>query len=199
MDNLSGILAFVRAAEARSFTKAARQLGMSPSGVSKAISRLEDQFKVRLLHRTSRSVSMTPEGTAFYERCRQIVAGLEDAEQLLSRAREMPRGVLRVTLPLSVGRLYLARVMPAFVERYPELAVEASFTDRLVDLIEEGYDLAVRMGKPPDSRVIARPLTTGTLTTCAAPAYLKRHAGDGRPRRPHLRHARLSHCRRGHQ
>jgi LysR family transcriptional regulator for bpeEF and oprC len=181
MDNLSGILAFVRAAEARSFTKAARQLGMSPSGVSKAISRLEDQFKVRLLHRTSRSVSMTPEGTAFYERCRQIVAGLEDAEQLLSRAREMPRGVLRVTLPLSVGRLYLARVMPAFVERYPELAVEASFTDRLVDLIEEGYDLAVRMGKPPDSRVIARPLTTGTLTTCAAPAYLKRH---GTPRKP---------------
>jgi LysR family transcriptional regulator for bpeEF and oprC len=181
MDNLSGILAFVRAAEARSFTKAARQLGMSPSGVSKAISRLEDQFKVRLLHRTSRSVSMTPEGTAFYERCRQIVAGLEDAEQVLSQAREMPRGVLRVTLPLSVGRLYLARVIPAFVERYPELAVEASFTDRLVDLIEEGYDLAVRMGKPPDSRVIARPLTTGTLTTCAAPSYLKRH---GTPRKP---------------
>jgi LysR family transcriptional regulator for bpeEF and oprC len=181
MDNLSGILAFVRAAEARSFTKAAQQLGLSPSGVSKAISRLEDQFKVRLLHRTSRSVTMTPEGTAFYERCRQIVADLEDAEQLLSRAREIPRGVLRVTLPLSVGRLYLARVIPAFAERYPELTVEASLTDRLVDLIEEGYDLAVRMGKPPDSRLIARPLTTGTLTTCAAQSYLKRH---GTPRKP---------------
>ena len=97
MDNLGGILAFVRAAEARNFTKAAQQLGMSPSGVSKAISRLEDQFKVRLLHRTSRSVTMTPEGTAFYERCRQIVADLEAAEQLLSQSREAPQGTLRIT------------------------------------------------------------------------------------------------------
>jgi len=181
MDNLSGILAFVRAAEARSFTKAARQLGMSPSGVSKAISRLEDQFKVRLLHRTSRSVTMTPEGTAFYERCRQILADLGDAEQLLSQARETPRGVLRITLPLSVGRLHLARVLPEFVERYPELTVEASLTDRLVDLIEEGYDVAVRMGKPPDTRLIARKLATASLTTCASPAYLKR---NGLPRTP---------------
>jgi LysR family transcriptional regulator for bpeEF and oprC len=181
MDNLGGILAFVRAAEARSFTKAARQLGLSPSGVSKAISRLEDQFKVRLLHRTSRSVTMTPEGTAFYERCRQIMTDLKDAELLLSDAREAPHGVLRVTLPLSVGRMHLARVLPEFAQRYPDLTVEASFTDRLVDLIEEGYDVAVRMGKPPDSRVIARKLAAGTLITCAAPAYLKRH---GTPRNP---------------
>ena len=181
MDNLGGILAFVRAAEARSFTKAAQQLGMSPSGVSKAISRLEDQFKVRLLHRTSRSVTMTPEGTAFYERCRQIVADLEDAELLLSRAREVPRGILRATLPLSVGRLHLARVIPEFAQRHPEITVEASLTDRMVDLIEEGYDVAVRMGKPPDSRLIARQLAVGTLTTCASPAYLKRH---GTPRKP---------------
>jgi LysR family transcriptional regulator for bpeEF and oprC len=181
MDNLSGILAFVRSAEARNFTKAAHQLGMTPSGVSKAISRLENQFKVRLLHRTSRSVTMTSEGMTFYERCRQIVADLEDAEQLLSQARGSPRGMLRITLPLSVGRLHLARVIPEFVQRYPEITVEASFTDRLVDLIEEGYDVAMRMGKPPDSRVVARQLTVGRLTTCAAPAYLKRH---GTPRTP---------------
>jgi len=181
MDNLSGILAFVRTAEAHSFTKAARQLGMSPSGVSKAISRLEDQFKVRLLHRTSRSVTMTPEGTSFYERCRQIVADLEDAEQVLSQARAVPHGVLRVTLPLSVGRLHLARVIPEFALRYAEIAVEASLTDRLVDLIEEGIDVAVRMGRPPDSRLIARQLAAGTLTTCASPAYLKR---NGTPRKP---------------
>jgi DNA-binding transcriptional LysR family regulator len=167
MDNLSGILAFVRSAEARNFTKAAHQLGMTPSGVSKAISRLENQFKVRLLHRTSRSVTMTSEGITFYERCRQIVADLEDAELLLSQARGAPRGMLRITLPLSVGRLHLARVIPAFVQRYPEITVEASFTDRLVDLIEEGYDVALRMGKPPDSRVVARKLTVGSLTTCA--------------------------------
>ncbi len=181
MDNLSGILAFVRSAEARNFTKAAHQLGMTPSGVSKAISRLENQFKVRLLHRTSRSVTMTSEGVRFYERCRQILADLEDAEQLLSQARGAPRGMLRITLPLSVGRLHLVRAIPEFVQRYPEITVEASFTDRLVDLIEEGYDVAMRMGKPPDLRVVARQLTVGTLTTCAAPAYLKRH---GTPRTP---------------
>src|SRR6266705_2990741 len=123
MDNLSGILAFVRSAEARNFTKAAHQLGMTPSGVSKAIS------------------------------------DLENAEQLLSQARGAPRGMLRITLPLSVGRLYLARAIPEFVQHYPEITVEASFTDRLVDLIEEGYDVAMRMGKPPDSRVVARKLT----------------------------------------
>jgi len=181
MDNLSGVLAFVRAAEGRSFTKAAHHLGMSPSGVSKAISRLEARFKVRLLHHTSRSVTMTAEGTAFYERCRQILADLEDAEQPLSQAGAVPQGLLRVTLPLSVGRLHLARIIPEFARRHPEVQVEASFSDRLVDLIEEGCDVAVRLGKPPDSRLIARRLATGTLITCASPAYLKRH---GTPREP---------------
>ena len=181
MDNLGGILAFVRTAEARNFTKAAQQLGMSPSGVSKAISRLEEQFKVRLLHRTSRTVTMTPEGTVFYERCRQIVADLEDAEQMLSQARELPQGALRITLPLSVGRLHLARVLPEFAQRYPEVTLSASFSDRLIDLIDEGYDVAVRLGKPPDSRLIARQLAVGRMVTCAAPAYLSRH---GTPRAP---------------
>jgi LysR family transcriptional regulator, regulator for bpeEF and oprC len=171
----------VRAAEARSFTKAAQQLGMTPSGVSKAISRLEERFKVRLLHRTSRSVTMTPEGAAFYERCRQIVADLEGAEQMLSSSREVPRGALRVTLPLSIGRLHLARALPEFTARYPEVELSASFNDRLIDLIDEGYDVAVRLGRPPDSRLIARQLAQGTLVTCAAPSYLKRH---GTPRAP---------------
>jgi LysR family transcriptional regulator for bpeEF and oprC len=181
MDQFSGILAFVRAAEERSFTRAAHKLGISPSGVSKAISRLEAQFKVRLLHRTSRSIAITPEGAAFYERCRQIVADLEDAGQLLSRAQKAPRGLLRVTLPLSVGRLHLARALPEFTRRYPEVKMEASLTDRMVDLVEEGFDVAVRMGKPPDSRRVARQLATGVLTTCAAPSYFKR---NGVPRTP---------------
>jgi DNA-binding transcriptional LysR family regulator len=181
MSDLNGMLAFVRAAEARNFTKAAQQLGMTPSGVSKAISRLEDRFKVRLLHRTSRSVSLTPEGSAFYERGRQIVADLEDAELALSQARATPRGVLRVTLPLSIGRLHLAGVIPEFVRRYPEVTLEASFTDRLVDLIDEGYDLAVRVGKPPDSRVVARPIADSMMVTCAAPSYLR---AQGTPRVP---------------
>jgi DNA-binding transcriptional LysR family regulator len=181
MENLTGMLAFVRAAEARSFTAAARSLGISPSGASKAISRLEAAFNVRLLHRTSRSVTLTPEGAAFYERCRQIVASLEDAEQVLSAAHEAPRGRLRVTLPLSLGRLQLARLLPEFLRRHPEVAVEASATDRMVDLVEEGVDVAVRLGRPPDSRLVARQLIVGTLVTCAAPSYLKRH---GTPRTP---------------
>jgi LysR family transcriptional regulator, regulator for bpeEF and oprC len=181
LENLTGMLAFVRAAEARSFTSAARQLGISPSGVSKAISRLEAGFRVRLLQRTSRSVTMTPEGAAFYERCRQIVTELEEAEQVLSRAHAVPTGRLRVTLPLSVGRLHLARLLPEFQERHPEVVIEASATDRMVDLVDEGFDVAIRLGKPPDSRLVARQLLGGSLVTCAAPAYLRRH---GTPRKP---------------
>jgi DNA-binding transcriptional LysR family regulator len=181
MENLRGMLAFVRAAEARSFTAAARQLGVSPSGVSKAITRLEACFRVRLMHRTSRSVTMTPEGAALYERCRHILAELEDAEELLSRARQVPRGRLRVTLPLSIGRLHLARLLPEFAQRYPEVKLEASATDRVVDLVEEGFDLAVRLGRPRDSRLVARRLAGGVMVTCASPAYLRRH---GTPRRP---------------
>jgi len=181
MDQFSGVLAFVRAAEARSFTKAATRLGISPSGVSKAISRLESRYQVRLLQRTSRSVTVTAEGQSFYDRVRQIVADLDGAVELLDAAMQVPRGVLRVTLPLSIGRLYLAGALARFVKRYPELKVEASFADRTVDLIEEGFDVAIRVGKPPDSRLVARPLATGVLTTCGAPAYLKRH---GVPRSP---------------
>lgn len=181
LENLTGILAFVRAAEARSFTTAARQLGITPSGVSKAISRLEAAYRVRLLHRTSRSVTMTPEGAAFFDRCRQIVAGIEDAEQLLSRATEAPHGRLRVTMPVSLGRVPLAGLLPDFQKRYPDVAIEASASDRMVDLVEEGFDVAVRLGTPPDSRLVARRLTGGRLVTCAAPSYLRRH---GTPRTP---------------
>lgn len=181
MDSFSGILAFVRAAEARSFTKAAHRLGISPSGVSKAISRLEAQFKVRLLHRSSRSITLTPEGEQFYHRCSEIVRSLEDAGDVLSRAHEVPQGTLRVSLPVSIGRLHLARALGEFTQRYPAVTVEASLTDRLIDLTEEGCDVAIRMGRPPGSRLVARRLAAGTLTTCAAPSYLKKH---GVPRTP---------------
>src|ERR1700761_3827880 len=104
MDYLSGLLAFVHAAQAHSFTRAALRLGISPSGVSKAISRLESRHGVRLLQRTARSISLTPEGSAYYERCKRILADLEDAEQVLTDAQKSPRGLLRVTLPMSIGR-----------------------------------------------------------------------------------------------
>jgi LysR family transcriptional regulator for bpeEF and oprC len=181
MDHLSGLLAFVHAAEARSFTRAAHRLGISPSGISKAISRLESRHGVRLLQRTARSITLTPEGSAYYERCKKILADLEEAEHVLTDAHKSPRGLLRVTLPLSIGRLHLARMLPEFARQYSEVQLEVHVSDRITDLVEEKFDVAVRMGKLSDSRLVARRLASGTLTTCATPSYLKRH---GVPKRP---------------
>lgn len=181
MDHLSGLLAFVHAAEARSFTRAAHRLGISPSGISKAISRLESRHSVRLLQRTARSITLTPEGSAYYERCKKILADLEEAEHVLSDAHKSPRGLLRITLPLSIGRLHLARTLPEFARQYSEVQLEVHVSDRITDLVEEKFDVAIRIGKLNDSRLVARRLGSGTLTTCATPAYLKRH---GAPKCP---------------
>jgi LysR family transcriptional regulator for bpeEF and oprC len=181
VDKLSGMLALIYATETSSFTQAAQRLGISPSGVSKAIFRLESLYGVRLLQRTARSVALTPEGASYYERCKRIVAEIEDAEHVLSNALTTPSGPLRVTLPLSIGRLYLARAFADFARHYPEIQLEARISDRLIDLVEERFDVAIRMGKLDDSRLVARRLAVGVLTTCAAPSYLKRH---GVPRKP---------------
>jgi len=181
MDHLSGILAFVHAAEARSYTRAAHRLGISPSGISKAISRLESRHGVRLLQRTARSITLTPEGSAYYERCKKILADLEEAEHVLTDAHKSPRGLLRITLPLSIGRLHLARMLPEFARRYPEVQLEVHVSDRVADLVEDKFDVAIRIGKLSDSRLVARRLASGTLTTCATPSYFKQH---GVPKRP---------------
>jgi DNA-binding transcriptional LysR family regulator len=181
MDHLSGLLAFVHAAEARSFTLAAHRLGISPSGISKAISRLEARHGVRLLQRTARSITLTPEGSAYHERCKKILADLEEAEHVLTDAHKSPRGLLRITLPLSIGRLHFARVLPEFARQYSEIQLEVHVSDRITDLVEEKIDVAIRIGKLSDSRLVARRLASGTLTTCATPSYLKRH---GVPKRP---------------
>jgi DNA-binding transcriptional LysR family regulator len=181
MDHLSGLLAFVHAAEARSFTRAAHRLGISASGISKAISRLESRHGVRLLQRTARSMTMTPEGSAYYERCKKILADLEEAEHVLTDAYKSPRGLLRISLPLSIGRLHFARILPEFARQYSEVQLEVHVSDRITDLVEEKFDVAIRIGRLSDSRLVARRLASGTLTTCAAPAYLKRH---GVPKRP---------------
>ncbi|HLW24766.1 MAG TPA: LysR family transcriptional regulator [Steroidobacteraceae bacterium] len=181
MDHLSGLLAFVHAVEARSFTRAARRLGISPSGISKAISRLESRHGVRLLQRTARSISLTPEGLAYYQLCKKIVADLEEAEHVLTDAHKSPRGLLRITLPLSIARLHFARMLPEFARQYSEVQLEVHVSDRITDLVEEKFDVAIRIGKLSDSRLVARRLASGTLTTCATPSYLKRH---GVPKRP---------------
>lgn len=181
MDRLTGMAVFARVVEARSFTGAAAQLGMSKSAVSKAISALEDRLGARLLNRTTRRLSTTEVGRAFYERCVRIVAEAEEAELAVTRLQEVPRGTLRVNAPLSFGVLHLARALPDFLRRHLELRVEIEFTDRFVDLVEESWDLAVRIAHLPDSSLIARRLADSEMLVCAAPAYWRRH---GRPSVP---------------
>ena len=170
-DNLQ---AFVRVAETGSFSEAARRLGLSKSMVSRQVSALEADLGVRLLHRTTRSLSPTEAGRAYLERCQRILADLDEANLLVSRLQTVPRGSLRVTAPLSFGIGHLAVALPGFLERYPEIELDMNMTDRHVDLVDEGWDVAVRIGRLADSSLIARRLAPIRRVVCAAPAYLDR-------------------------
>ena len=181
MDNLSGMAVFAQVVESRSFTKAAQRLGMSKAAVSKQVSRLEERLGARLLNRTTRRLSLTEIGAAFYERCARIVAEAEEAELAVTRLHAAPRGTLRVDAPLSFGLQYLAPILPDFMVQNPELSVDLTFNDRFVDLVEEGYDVAVRIARLPDSSLIARKLSESRSVVCAAPAYWQRR---GRPAHP---------------
>lgn len=181
MFDLRALTIFVRVAERRSFVRAAQDLGITQSGVSNAVSRLEGELGVRLLSRTTRRVNLTEDGAAFFDRCRHILAELEETERVLRRARLTPAGRLRVDLPVAFGRIKVVPLLGAFRAQYPELELALSFTDRYVDLVEEGVDVAVRFGPLRDSSLIARRLTDTRFRTVGAPAYFARH---GRPRRP---------------
>ena len=181
MDKLTSMAVFARVVEANSFTSAAAQLGMSRSAVSKAIAGLEDRLGARLLNRTTRRLALTEVGQAFYERCARIVAEAEDAELAVSHLQVSPRGTLRVNAPVSFGLRHLAPALPDFMKRYPEVRVSIDLADRMVDLIDEGYDLAVRIGDLQDSSLIARRLIDNHMVVCAAPAYWHRR---GRPKEP---------------
>ena len=179
--DLSAVEAFVRAAEARSFTAAARKIGMTASGVSKAVTRLEAQVGAMLLHRTTRAVSLTADGTLFFERCKQILSDLKEAEGLLAKTALAPAGRLRVTMPVALGR---AVVMPALAEmsaQYPDLMVEASLTDATLDLVHEGYDAALRIGELPPCGLVARAIGETRWIACAAPEYLERKGVPATP------------------
>ena len=181
MDNLSGMAVFARVVEAKSFTGAARQLGMSKAAVSKQVSRLEERLGARLLNRTTRRLHLTEIGAAFYQRAARIVAEAEEAELAVSHLHEAPRGTLRLDAPLSFGIRHLAPVLPGFMRRYPELRIDISFNDRYVDLIEEGYDLAVRIGHLVDSSLVARKLAVNRRAVCASPDYWAEHGTPSVP------------------
>ncbi|MEF3100895.1 LysR family transcriptional regulator [Raoultella terrigena] len=172
MDNLNGFVVFVRVAETRSFVAASRLLGVSASAIGKSVARLEEKLGVRLFHRSTRSVTLTAEGTLFLERSRRILAEIEAAELELSQATAAPRGRLRVSLPL-VSSLVLP-VLGEFMREYPAIELDLDFTDRLVDVIEEGFDVVVRTGHPTDSRLSARRLGSFRSMLVASPDYLAR-------------------------
>jgi DNA-binding transcriptional LysR family regulator len=179
MDSLSGFTVFVQVAETRSFVATGRLLGVSASAVGKSVARLEERLGVRLFHRSTRSISLTAEGALFLERSRRILAEIEAAEQELLQATAAPRGRLRVSLPL-VSSLMLP-VLGEFMRQYPEIELDLDFSDRMVDVIEEGFDAVVRTGEPSDSRLSARRLGSYQMLLVASPDYLARR---GVPKRP---------------
>jgi DNA-binding transcriptional LysR family regulator len=181
MQDLRTLAIFVKVAERKSFVGAAAELGITQSGVSNAISRLEDQLGVRLLARTTRRVGLTEDGAAFFERCRQLLADLEEAELVLKETRLKPTGRLRLDMSVGFGRLKVVPLLCRFQAQYPELALAVTSTDRYVDLVEESIDIAVRFGHLQDSSLMARRLTQTQFRVFGAPSYFAKH---GRPRTP---------------
>ncbi|TVT80974.1 LysR family transcriptional regulator [Pseudomonas sp. H3(2019)] len=177
MDSLSGVISFVKTAEALSFIAAARAMGISASAVGKNVAKLEASLNVRLLHRSTRKVSLTAEGELFYERCRKILDDLQDARAMLSHAMQEPRGRLRVSLP-TIGYRFLLPHMNDFRRAYPEIELELDFNDQLVDVIEEGFDVVIRSGGLADSKLMSRRLGPFRFVLCASPGYIQR---NGRP------------------
>jgi len=172
---------FVRIVEAGSLTGAAPALGMSAPSVVRSLAALERAVGVRLLNRTTRRSSLSDEGREYYERCRRVLAEVEEADASMSARRGTPRGRLRLTAPVTYGRMHVAPVVSAFIGKFPEVEVDLLLLDRIVDLVEEGIDAAVRIGRLPDSTLVARSVGETRRVVCAAPAYLKR---AGTPRSP---------------
>ncbi|APW39558.1 LysR family transcriptional regulator [Rhodoferax koreense] len=190
LDNLSALKVFARAAETRSFTETGNQLGLSASAVGKAVARLEKRLGVRVFHRSTRSIQLTDEGKQLLESCRRIFAELDAMESGFGATRTTPRGRLHVSLPL-VGTLMMP-TLAAFMTAYPEIALDLHFSDHLVDVVNDGFDVVVRTGEATDSRLIARSLGEFRLQLVGAPSYFRR---AGIPRTPEdlLQHACLHH------
>ncbi|MEQ9331889.1 LysR family transcriptional regulator [Thalassobaculum sp.] len=181
LDNLSAMASFARVVDEGSFSKAAIRLGLSKSAVSKQVARLEDRLGTRLLNRSTRRLALTEAGARLYERCQRIIAEAEAAEQEAGSMQTDPSGLLRITTGVSFGQLHLAQHLPALMERYPGLSVELVLNDRIVDMVEEGYDVALRIAELADSPLIARRLAPVRRILAASPAYLERRGTPATP------------------
>jgi DNA-binding transcriptional LysR family regulator len=172
--DLNRVAIFVRVVEASSFTAAAQGLGLRKSSVSRAVSRLEEDLGVRLLHRTTRHLGLTDAGRSYFERVREAISGVDEATASAKEMGQEPQGTVRLTAVANFAELFLAGLLARFVRRYPKIRVELVLTSRSIDLVEEGIDIAVRAGRLKDSSMVARKLITTDLQLFAAPAYLRR-------------------------
>jgi DNA-binding transcriptional LysR family regulator len=180
-DLLYGVPAFLAVLQEGGFAKAARRLGLSPSAVTRQVQNLEERLGARLITRSTRRLALTEIGRGFAERAEHALAELNEAQMAVADLHAAPRGTLRVNAPVSFGRLHVAPVLPEFLRRYPEISLDLTLSDRFVDLIEEGADLAIRIGELTDSRLIARQLARNRRLVVAAPGYF---AARPRPERP---------------
>ncbi|MDF0750744.1 LysR family transcriptional regulator [Marinobacter sp. 71-i] len=181
MDRLLEMQTFCAVVEAGSFVAASESMGVSKAAVSRYINELESRLGVRLLHRTTRRLSLTAEGEVFYVRCRELLAGVEEAESELTSRSGIAKGVLRVNAPVSFGIRHLAPLWGEFHALYPDVELNIDLSDRIVDIVEEGFDLAIRIASLRNSTLVSRRLTTTRLVVCASPEYLRAH---GTPERP---------------
>lgn len=174
MTAISDLDIFARVARTGNMSAAGREIGLSPAVVSKRISLLEEQLGARLFQRTTRQLTLTETGEGYFKRVVDILALVEEAEDFVSRRNTNPRGVLKVTAPTSFSRMHVAPYLPAFLERYPQIELDIHLTDNFVDIIRDGFDVAIRIGELRDSSLVARKLAAETRVICATPAYLER-------------------------
>lgn len=182
LNKLREIECFIAVADLGSFVKAADALGISKAAVSRTVLELEARLGSRLMQRTTRRLSLTEAGILYLERCKQIVAALDAADDLLSAGASKPSGLLRINAPQTFGVLHLAPLWPIFLDRNPGVSLDITLSDRIVDIIDEGFDLAIRIARLSDSTLVHRKLATTSLHVCASPAYLEQH---GTPLHPH--------------
>jgi DNA-binding transcriptional LysR family regulator len=181
MDRIDAMQAFVAVADLQGFAPAARKLGLSPSGVTRLIAALEESLGARLLQRTTRSVALTDAGTRYLERARRILADVEEAEGSVQDERARPSGRLVISAPIGFGRLHVSPVVSEYLKRYPEVSCDLRLSDRMINLVEDGVDLAVRIGNLADSSLVARHVGEMRRIVVASPRYLKAH---GEPKSP---------------
>lgn len=181
MERLAEMMTFAKVVETRSFSAAAQALATSKSLVSKQVSSLESALGVRLLQRTTRRMSLTEIGAAYYEHCARIAQEIDAASETVTQLQAVPRGVLRLTSPVIFASLHLAPALQSFLKRHDQVEVELDATDRVIDIVEEGYDLAIRITGNPAPGMVARKIAPVRWVTCASPEYLERH---GTPRTP---------------